>query len=119
TGHAAALSYDSLVVIAGGFNGSHALASVDVFNPFENRVASGASLAIARAGHSATTLLDGKILFAGGASESSELNSTEMYDPATNTMMPPEGSLTAARQHHQAILLPHISPVLIVDGTSG
>ncbi|PYR17523.1 MAG: hypothetical protein DMF94_23420 [Acidobacteria bacterium] len=119
TGHAAALSYDGLVVIAGGFDGTHALASLDVYNPYENAVTSGASLATARAGHTATTLLDGKMLFAGGASDSSELASAEIYDPVANTMTAAGGSLAAARQRHQAILLPHNSAVLIVGGTSG
>ncbi|PYR17986.1 MAG: hypothetical protein DMF98_26320, partial [Acidobacteria bacterium] len=63
--------------------------------------------------------LDGKMLFAGGASDSSELASAEIYDPVANTMTAAGGSLAAARQRHQAILLPHNSAVLIVGGTSG
>src|SRR5438093_974514 len=105
--------------VAGGFDGTHALASVDVFNPFDSTVSAGASLGTARAGHSATTLLDGKVLFAGGASDSSELPSAEVYDPSTNTMTQAGGSMAAARQHHHAILLHHNSAVLIVGGTSG
>jgi YDG domain/Bacterial Ig-like domain (group 3)/MBG domain (YGX type)/Kelch motif len=118
TGHAAALSYYGRVVIAGGFDGAHALASVDVYDPYENTVSSGAPLATARAGHSATTLIDGKMLFVGGAGDSNEIGSAEIYDPVRNTMTTAIGSLRAARQHHQAILLPHNSAVLIVGGTS-
>src|SRR6266516_4523829 len=118
TGHAAALSYDGLVVIAGGFDGAQALASVDVYDPYEDVVTAGASLVTARAGHTVTTLLDGKMLFVGGASDASELASAELYDPAANTMTPIGASLAAARQRHQAILLPHNSAVLIVGGTA-
>src|SRR5947207_5431822 len=118
TGHATALSYDGLVVIAGGFDGAQALASVDVYDPYEDVVTRGASLGTARAGHTATTLLDGKMLFVGGASDASELASAELYDPAANTMTPIGATLAAARQRHQALLLPHNNAVLIVGGTA-
>src|SRR5207249_2481903 len=88
--------------------------------PYENTVSIGPSLVTARAGHSATTLLDGKVAFIGGAGQASELASAEIYDPASNRMTAVVGSsLSAARQHHQAILLPHNSAVLIVGGMSG
>src|SRR5947207_3243260 len=118
TGHAAALSYDGLVVIAGGFDGAQALASVDVYDPYKDVVTAGASLGTARAGHTATTLLDGKMVFVGGASDASELASAELYDPAANTMTPIGASLAAARQRHQALLLPHNNAVLIIGGTA-
>src|SRR5207248_9702570 len=63
-------------------------------------------------------LLDGSMLFIGGASDASELASAERYDPAANTMTPIGASLAAARQRHQAILLPHNNAVLIVGGTA-
>src|SRR5205814_4689038 len=86
---------------------------------YENAIFVGPSLAYARAGHSATTLLDGKVLIAGGAGDSSELGSAEIYDPTANAFSPAANLMIAARQHHQAILLPHNSAVLIVGGTAG
>src|SRR6266480_1707129 len=117
-GHTATSTFDGRVVLAGGFDGAQALASVDVYDPYKDVVTAGASLGTARAGHTATTLLDGRMLFAGGASDVSELASAELYDPAANTMTPIGGSLAAARQRHQALLLPHNNAVLIVGGTA-
>src|SRR5439155_12046807 len=116
TGHAATLLYDGRVLIAGGSDGLTTLASVDIYDPFIDAMSAGPSLATARAGHSATTLLSGKVLIAGGAGRTSELASAEVYDPDTNTFSPAGNSMIAARQRHQAILLPHHNQVLIVGG---
>jgi N-acetylneuraminic acid mutarotase len=119
TGHAAAQTYDGIVAIAGGFDGASVLASIDLYDPFSDTVTAGPALATARAGHSATTLLDGKILLAGGAGASTELNSAEVYDPVNGTVTATANAMSTARQHHQAILLPHNSQVLILGGTAG
>src|SRR5436190_23129001 len=65
TGHATAsisAGQNTEVLIAGGFNGTHALASVDVFDPATASISIGPSMSAARAGHSATTMLNGKVL---------------------------------------------------------
>jgi hypothetical protein len=120
-GHAAALisvGEDTKVLIAGGFDGTSALASVDVYDPTTGSVSAGPSMSTARAGHSATTLLNGKVLVAGGASNSSELASAELFDPTSNAFTPADNSMAAPRQRHLAFLLPHNNNVLIVGGTS-
>ena len=119
SGHAAALLYDGSVLVAGGFDGANPLASTDVYDPWEDTVTAGPSLLEAQAGLSATTLLDGKVLLAGGAGASGELSTAEVYDPAAGTVTPTANSMIAARQNHQAILLPNNSQVLIVGGTAG
>jgi hypothetical protein len=120
-GHAAALisvGEDTKVLIAGGFDGTTALASVDVYDPATGSVTPGPSMSTARAGHSATTLLNGKVLVAGGAGNSSELASAEMFDPTSNAFTPADNLMAAPRQRHLAFLLPHNNNVLIVGGTS-
>ena len=107
------------MLIVGGFDGTSALASVDVYDPRTNTVSAGPSLAIGRAGHSATTLLDGRVLIAGGASDSSELASAEIFDPSTESFTVAANTMSVARQRHVAFLLPHNNNVLIVGGTSG
>ncbi len=119
TGHAAALTYDNLVVVAGGFDGTAPLASIDIYDPNFDTVTAGTAMSAGRAGLSATTLLDGKILLAGGAGATSELATAEVYDPASNTIAATASTMLTARQRHQAILLPHNNQVLIVGGTAG
>ena len=118
-GHAAALTYDDFVVIAGGFDGTNPLASIDIYDPNVDTVTAAASMSAARAGLSATTLLDGKILLAGGAGTMSELATAEVFDPAGNTIGLTANTMVATRQRHQAILLPHNNQVLIAGGTAG
>ncbi|MGE0451320.1 MAG: choice-of-anchor D domain-containing protein, partial [Vicinamibacterales bacterium] len=119
TGHAAALLYDDTIFISGGFDGTAPTASSLLFNFWTDSIAPGPALQDARAGHSATTLLDGKVLLAGGAGVEGELVTAEVYDPITATVAATENVMAAARQRHQAILLPHNSQVLIVGGTAG
>ncbi len=118
TGHATTLLYDGTVIVVGGFDGTSVLSSVDRYNPFFDTVAPELPLAAARAGHTATTLLTGKVLVAGGAGDTTELTSAEMFDPATGTFSTLARPMIAARQRHQAFLLPHNNQVLIVGGTS-
>ncbi|MGE3517663.1 MAG: choice-of-anchor D domain-containing protein [Vicinamibacterales bacterium] len=119
SGHAAALTYADTVVVAGGSDGASLLSSIDVFDPLSGAVAAATPLTTARAGLTATTLLDGRILLLGGAGESGELASGEIYDPALDAIAPTGNDLSAPRQHHHALLLPHNSQVLIVGGTAG
>src|SRR5262249_38171175 len=90
-----------------------------VYDADADAVTAGPNMAAARAGHSATTLLDGKILLAGGAGSASELNTAEVYDPAMGTIGATANAMIAARQHHQAVLLPHNHQVRIGGGRAG
>ena len=118
TGHAAALLYSGKVLVVGGFDGTNILSSVDLYDPYFDSLTPEPSMSVARAGHSATTLLSGQVLIVGGADDAGELASGEIYDPATHTNRPTGNALAAARQRHQAFLLPHNNHVLIVGGTS-
>jgi hypothetical protein len=62
SGHAAALTYDGYVVLAGGFNGGRSLQLTSSIRYLETVTTSQAALATPRAGLTATTLLNGNIL---------------------------------------------------------
>jgi len=78
-----------------------------------------ADMTVSRRGHSMTLMNDGRVLVAGGISccgSSSEFftASAEIFDPSTGTFTA-RGSLSTARAHHAATLLPD-GRVLIVGG---
>src|SRR5258706_6775223 len=96
--HAAALLADGRVMILGGFNGSVALATSEIFNSETGAITAGPALSTPRAGASATTLLGGKVLIAGGNNGSTDLAAAEVYDPATGVVSVLGSSLVAARR---------------------
>src|SRR5262249_38312036 len=118
TGHAATLLYGGDVLVAGGFDGAHTLASIDIVDIDADVVKKGPSLVTPRAGLTATTLLGGKVLLLGGANDSTELATAKLYDPDANTLTEVNSAMAVPRQRHQAILLPHNNAVLILGGTS-
>ncbi len=118
SGHAAVTLGDGRMLIIGGSDGAHALSSVDIIDPYGGTITAGPPLATPRTGHTATMLLDGRVLVAGGSDGMTALTSAEIYDPATNTFAPAGGTLSAAREGHLAILLPHNNAVLIVGGAA-
>lgn len=73
-----------------------------------------------RRNFSATVLNDGRILVVGGETVNSSNNgvstqSCEIYDPGTSAWTP-TGSMSEARRHHAAILMPSTGKVLVVGG---
>jgi hypothetical protein len=90
--HTATLLSDGTVLVAGGFNGSGATNSSEIFNPKGGTWSptKGATMTVARAGHTATLLCtlpcnNGKVLVAGGFNGSGATNSSEIYDPKTGS----------------------------------
>lgn len=75
------------------------------------------SMNVPRIAHTATGLPNGEVLVAGGDSSSlggSYLSSTELYNPTSGTWML-TGSMTSARENHQAVLLAN-GKVLVAGG---
>jgi hypothetical protein len=77
------------------------------------------SMNVARVGHTATLLSNGQVLVAGGDNSSlggGYLASAEIYNPSTGSWTL-TGSMTTARQSHQAVLLPN-GQVLVAGGNN-
>jgi hypothetical protein len=77
------------------------------------------SLNVARVAHTATLLSNGEVLVAGGDNSSfggGYLSSAELYNPSTGSWTF-TGSMTTARQSHQAVLLPN-GHVLVAGGNN-
>src|SRR4051812_4832118 len=123
SGHATAVLNDGRAVITGGTGLGQdgnpvALSSVEIYDPSDESVSSGASLSTARSGHSATTLLDGKIFVMGGNDGAQDLASAEIYDASANSWTATSSGAASSRSGHAAFLLPNNANVLIVGGSS-
>lgn len=71
------------VLVAGGFNGSSALSTAELYDPATKTFTPTGSMASYRFKHVAVLLPNGKVLMAGGGTKVCEL-----YDPATGTFQP-------------------------------
>ncbi|MFZ1056088.1 MAG: kelch repeat-containing protein, partial [Opitutaceae bacterium] len=76
------------VLVAGGFNGSSAIGSAELYDPSSGAWSAAGSLAAPRYFQTATLLTNGKVLVAGGLSGGAALASAELYDPENNTWSP-------------------------------
>jgi uncharacterized protein (TIGR03437 family) len=112
--HTATLLNDGRVLVTGGFNGSAALKTVEIFEPSTNRWHRVADLTSPRRLHTATLLPDGTVLAAGGLNGSTALGNSESYSPATGVWTLSTSGLTA-RRSHTTTLLPN-GNVLVVGG---
>ncbi len=115
--HTATLLPNGQVLVAGGNDGSNALASAELYDPASGTWAATGSLSSGRSSHSATLLPNGKMLVAGGAGNMVYLTSAELYDPTSGTWTA-TGSLANARAAHTATLLPN-GKVLVAGGYNG
>jgi len=100
-GHTATLLADGTVLIAGGFDGSHNLASAQLYDPASGLFMAVGSMTSARATHTATLLLDGTVLVAGGGDATAEI-----YDPLSHTFAATTGSMSSRWSGRLAALLP-------------
>jgi Galactose oxidase, central domain len=116
-GHTATLLNNGKVLVAGGADGSAALASAEVYDPTGQIFTATGSMTVGRSGHTATLLggaalpNDGKVLVAGGGNQTAEL-----YDPATGTFAA-TGSMLAAHDGATATLLT-TGQVLVTGGAT-
>ncbi len=114
----ASLLAPGLVLIAGGNDDTHTLASAALYTPGTRSWASTGSMSTARYFHTATLLPDGRVLVAGGEDLNGVLHaSAEIYDVATRQWSP-TGAMGVARSGHTATLLP-TGQVLVAGGTNG
>ena len=124
--HAATLLATGQALVAGGLStefsgqgfGFNAARSAELFDPVTGRWSVTGRLGTARRYHTATLLASGKVLVAGGSSTfPSEIptDSVELYDPTTG-MWSATNSLSTARYHHTATLLPN-GKALVAGGS--
>jgi len=104
------------VLIAGGDNGSGAVASAELYDPNAGTFALTGNMTAARESHTATLLNGGTILISGGSTSSSGAAhaSAEIYDPVAGTFSA-TGSMAAARFFQTATLLTN-GTVLVSGG---
>jgi len=119
--HTATLLPDGLVLIAGGFGASGALASAELYVPGLGDgygvFTAAASMGTARGAHRALLMPDGTVLVSGGNSGSTPLATTEIYTPNGGIGSFAAGpSMSAARQWHVMTLLPNDSGQVLVAG---
>jgi uncharacterized protein YjbI with pentapeptide repeats len=106
----ATLLSNGTVLLAGGFTGGNpgpAVSSADIFDPATGVFTPTGSMSAARGRHTATLLPDGTALVAGGIDATNgtvAVPTAEAYSPATGTFSA-TGSMSAARELHQATLL--------------
>jgi alpha-tubulin suppressor-like RCC1 family protein len=123
-GHTATLLSTGKVLVAGGTNGTAALATAELYDRTTGTWAATNSMTGARQWHTAVQLntssnatTSGKVLIAGGRNGTSSLNTAQLYSPTAGTWVA-AGNLNAARQQHTATVLPS-GKVLVTGGVSG
>ena len=117
TAHTATLLDTGDVLIAGGFDGTNALATAELFDPNSGTFSTTGTFTDARHHHTATLLKDGRVLITGGLPDdaSGPLATAQVFNPATGRFGV-TGQSIAARHSHTATLLDN-GTVLIAGGT--
>ncbi len=115
--HTATMLANGQLLVAGGLNGSGALASAELFDVVKEQWTATGNLNTARYGHTATLLPSGQVLVAAGVVDSlSDVSaSAELYDPASGKWTATAGNLNTARSNHTATLLTN-GQVLVAAG---
>ncbi len=110
-----AVLHDGRLLVIGGLGDKGPVTAVDIYGA-DGSFNAGAPMNQARALASCTTLSDGRVLVAGGDDGSGALSSAEIFDPAAGTWQV-TGSLSSAREGHQAALMPW-GAVFVAGGTN-
>jgi ABC-type transporter MlaC component len=113
-GHTVTALPNGLVMIAGGYNNTDSLKTVEIYNPETGTITPARNMNSARMDHTATLLANGQVLIAGGRNGSVAVNTIEIYNPATGTFTT-EPTTSLGRVGHSATLLPN-GKVLIAGG---
>ena len=100
--HTAALLSNDKVLVAGGTNGTSAMATAEIYDPSSGWSTTG-PMAAARTDHAMTTLNTDWTLVTGGVGPSA-LASAEIYDSTTGTWLQAK-SMSTARSYHTATAL--------------
>ena len=123
--HSATLLSSGKVLIAGGYDGSAALDTAQLYDPSNNAWTSTSNkMAVSRYGHAAVLLADGKVLVSGGTTGSAAptiRSEAELYDPVTDSWAS-VAPMALARYGHSATLLttgPNAGKVLVAGGATG
>src|SRR4029079_15262955 len=111
------------VLVVGGNSGSASVANVQLFDG-ASTWSSLTALSNTREGQTATALGNGNVLIAGGKSGATTLNTTQLSNAASGSgSWASAGTMTTARQLHEAILLPSglvtNGQVLVAGGNNG
>ncbi|MDM0032830.1 kelch repeat-containing protein [Variovorax sp. J22P271] len=118
TNPTASLLAAGVVLLAGGHDDTHTLASAALYAPGAGSWVSADPMSAARFFHTATLLPDGRVLVAGGEDLSGVFNaSAEIYDPGTRRWSS-TGAMRVARSGHSATLL-STGQVLVAGGSNG
>ncbi len=113
--HVATLLANGKVLVAGGYDGSGALKSAELYDPATSTFAATGSMASARMRAEAVTLGSGKALIIGGNDQTTGLASAELYDPAAGTFGGGGGMSTQRAGQHAATVLAN-GDVLVTGG---
>jgi Kelch motif protein/galactose oxidase-like protein len=119
--HSATLLPGGKVLVAGGWNGTTAFSSAELYDACTGSWTTTGSMGTGRFRPAATLLSDGRVLVAGGRNSSGVLSSAETYtyDPGTETgSWTPANSMGTPRDTHTATLLPN-GKVLVAGGNGG
>jgi WD40 repeat protein len=107
---------NGLILVAGGLDANHPLASAEIYDAATGKFSRTGSMAVPRGYPTATLLPDGRVLVVGGWNGSA-LATAELFDPATGKFSP-TGSMITARYMQTATLLSD-GRVLLVGGNNG
>ena len=114
------LMNDGRMIVAGGWNPSDGVWTIDVYNPVTNSFVAAANLpqfSHGRGGITGHVLSNGLVAFIGGSSGASGdiANTIVLYDPVTNTMAT-EANTMSARRYRQASALMNDGRIIIIGG---